>query len=208
MLIYGSRADGHAKVVLEVARLAGPPPFETVGLLDDLSENQTRTVGGLAVLGGREFLGQMGTIADGVLLGFGDAPGRQNLVEELEVASVELPVLLHPTACVSRSARLGVGSQVLAGGYVGPGAAVGAGGLVNTGAIVEHDVTLGAGTVVGPGTVLSGRVSVGSGSEIGAGAVVLPDRTIGERARVGAGAVVTRDVPAGATVVGNPARSI
>jgi UDP-2-acetamido-3-amino-2,3-dideoxy-glucuronate N-acetyltransferase len=46
------------------------------------------------------------------------------------------------------------------------------------------------------------------GASIGAGAVILPGLTIGERAMVGAGAVVTRDVDAGAVVVGNPARVI
>jgi UDP-2-acetamido-3-amino-2,3-dideoxy-glucuronate N-acetyltransferase len=46
------------------------------------------------------------------------------------------------------------------------------------------------------------------GASIGAGAVILPGITIGERAMVGAGAVVTKDVPARAVVVGNPARVV
>ena len=45
-----------------------------------------------------------------------------------------------------------------------------------------------------------------AGASIGANATVLPGITIGKKAMVGAGAVVTRDVPAYAVVVGNPAR--
>jgi UDP-2-acetamido-3-amino-2,3-dideoxy-glucuronate N-acetyltransferase len=46
------------------------------------------------------------------------------------------------------------------------------------------------------------------GASIGSGATILCGLTIGERAVVGAGAVVTKDVAAGATVVGNPAREL
>lgn len=43
---------------------------------------------------------------------------------------------------------------------------------------------------------------------IGIGAIVLKGVHIGQGARVAAGSVVTRDVPAGATVAGNPARIV
>jgi acetyltransferase-like isoleucine patch superfamily enzyme len=51
-------------------------------------------------------------------------------------------------------------------------------------------------------TVVERRASIGSG------AVVLGGVRVGEGALVGAGAVVTRDVPAGGTVVGSPARAL
>jgi maltose O-acetyltransferase len=51
-------------------------------------------------------------------------------------------------------------------------------------------------------------VRIGRNTWIGGGAIILPGVTIGDDAIVGAGAVVTRDVATGATVVGNPARTI
>ena len=45
-----------------------------------------------------------------------------------------------------------------------------------------------------------------NGASVGGGATILPNLRIGAGATVGAGAVVTKDVPPGATVVGNPAR--
>jgi UDP-2-acetamido-3-amino-2,3-dideoxy-glucuronate N-acetyltransferase len=52
------------------------------------------------------------------------------------------------------------------------------------------------------------RTIVESDASLGSGVVVLGGVRIGEGAAVGAGAVVTEDVPAGETVVGNPARAI
>jgi maltose O-acetyltransferase len=50
-------------------------------------------------------------------------------------------------------------------------------------------------------------IAVGANVWIGGGAILLPGIRIGDDAIIGAGSVVTRDVPAGATVSGNPARA-
>jgi acetyltransferase-like isoleucine patch superfamily enzyme len=50
--------------------------------------------------------------------------------------------------------------------------------------------------------------TIESGTSVGANATIVPGVTIGAGAMVGAGAVVTRDVPAHALVVGNPARFV
>jgi acetyltransferase-like isoleucine patch superfamily enzyme len=52
------------------------------------------------------------------------------------------------------------------------------------------------------------RTVVSTGASIGSGATILANVTIGENALIGAGSVVTKDVPANAVAVGNPARII
>lgn len=49
-------------------------------------------------------------------------------------------------------------------------------------------------------------IHIGSNVWIGGGAIILPGISIGDDAIVGAGSIVTRDVDAGCTVMGNPAR--
>lgn len=49
-------------------------------------------------------------------------------------------------------------------------------------------------------------IRIGRNVWIGGGALIMPGVTVGDDAVIGAGSVVTRDVPAGQTVVGNPAK--
>jgi sugar O-acyltransferase (sialic acid O-acetyltransferase NeuD family) len=114
--------------------------------------------------------------------------------------------IVHPAATVSVLAYLGAGTFVGAGAVVAPAARIGEGSIVNHGAVVDHDCMVGDFCHVAPTAALGGGVRVGERVLIGAGAIVLPGRTIGSGALIGAGAVVDRDVAAGITVVGVPAR--
>ncbi|MGQ3099500.1 MAG: acetyltransferase [Sphingopyxis solisilvae] len=76
---------------------------------------------------------------------------------------------------------------------------------------VEHDCVIGDYVTFAPGVRCNGNVRIDDHVYIGAGAIIrqgAPERplVIGRGAIIGMGAVVTKDVPAGATVIGNPAR--
>jgi sugar O-acyltransferase (sialic acid O-acetyltransferase NeuD family) len=117
--------------------------------------------------------------------------------------------LLHQSAIVASSVRLGPGTFVNAGVTIGAEASIGRHCIVNRSASLGHHTVLNPYVSIGPGAVLAGQVSIGRGTVIGAGAVILPGTTIGENTVIAAGAVVTRkSVPNNVIMSGNPARQI
>ena len=88
---------------------------------------------------------------------------------------------------------------------------------IYTGVVCENDVFLGPSmvftNVINPRSAINRRgeyaeTIVKQGASIGANATIVCGNDIGEYAFIGAGAVVTKDVPAYALLVGNPARQI
>jgi sugar O-acyltransferase (sialic acid O-acetyltransferase NeuD family) len=112
----------------------------------------------------------------------------------------------HRAAYVASDATLGEGCQILAHATVCAQARLERSVIVNTAASVDHECRIGAGVHIGPGVRLAGHIEVGERTWIGTGAVILPRLKIGNGVTIAAGAVVIRDVPAGATVMGVPAR--
>lgn len=70
---------------------------------------------------------------------------------------------------------------------------------------IAHGAEIGENTLIVAHAVIGGSCKIGKNCYIGMGAMIKNKVTIGDGATVGMGAVVTKDVPPGATVVGNPA---
>jgi serine O-acetyltransferase len=109
------------------------------------------------------------------------------------------------------------GSRWLTGIEIHPGAVLGRrvfidhgmGIVVGETAQVGDDCTIYQGVTLGGTSLARGakrHPTLGRGVIVGAGAKVLGGFTVGDGARVGSNAVVVKEVPAGATAVGNPAR--
>ena len=201
IVVYGS--GGHGKVLADAVACAGD---RVVGFLDDDASHKSRTVMGHPVLGGAEGLATLHGKGVLVAVAIGDNTTRRRVAARVVEAGLEVASVVHPSAVIARSARLGTGVQILAKAVVGPEAHLGDGVIVNTGATVDHDCVLGAYSQVNPGAHIAGTVTVGEEANVGTGASVIQGMSIGARATVGAGAVVVDDIPPDVVAMGVPAR--
>jgi acetyltransferase-like isoleucine patch superfamily enzyme len=71
---------------------------------------------------------------------------------------------------------------------------------------VDHDAVVGRWSQLHGHVDITGGVVLGEGVLVGSHATILPGIKVGDGAVIGAGSVVTKDVPAGTTVFGVPAR--
>ena len=208
--IVGVGAGGHAKCVVEAIRSV--MRFRIAGLLDADPRRHGGSLLRHPVLGGEDLLPRL--LAEGVAHAFvgvggaGDLSARQRIFAALDRLGFILPSVVHRDAMVSPSAAVAGAAQIMRGAIVNADARIGHDAIVNSGALVRHDARVLEHAHVASGARVLGAARIGRGSLVGAGAVVLEGRRVGDRAVVGAGAVVHEDVPAGATVVGVPARPL
>lgn len=199
LVIYGG--GGHGKSLIELIRCLSH--FEVVGVVDDgLAAGEA--ILGVPVLGGGEVL--PGLFAGGVRLavnavgGIGSLAIRLKVFERLAQAGFASPPVVHPTAFVEASARLGDGAQAFPLAYIGSDVRTGFGCIINTGAIVSHDCRLGDFVNISPGAILAGGVSIGERALVGMGVTLNLEVKVGAGARIGNGATVKQDVPEGGVV--------
>ena len=128
---------------------------------------------------------------------------------------------LPHTQNIHNEAVLGDNNTIHSHVWIGKGVVMGSNCKIQAFVFIPDGVTLEDNVFVGPhacftndkhpkanGEWEESKTLVCEGASIGANATILPGITIGKGATVGAGSVVTKDIPAGETWVGNPARKL
>ena len=118
------------------------------------------------------------------------------------------PVLMHPSAIISSSAKIDYGCLINPFVYIGPNTIIEKGCFIHSFVNIDHDCHIGECVNIAPGAVLAGRVKIGHATSVYTQATIIPDIKIGNYATIGAGAIVLKNIPDKHIVAGNPAKRI
>lgn len=204
--IYG--ASGFGREVAPLVKLA--QGGDTIVFIDD--QSNAEALNGLPVWGFDRFAREPANYRSAVIA-IADAKIREKLDARCRDAGVEALTVRHPSVVEFDDVQIDEGAVLCSFVTLTSNVRIGRCFHANIYSYVAHDCVIGDYVTFAPSVHCNGNVHVHDHAYIGTGAIIrqgTPDRpiVIGAGAVVGMGAVVTKDVPAGVTVVGNPARPL
>ena len=204
LLIYG--AGGLGREVLSLVNAT--EMYEVKGFLDDGIARGT-SVKGVRVLGGCSEIRSFDQPIN-LVLALGSPSSKLELLKKLDRSKVSFPILRHPSVILQEASaiEIGEGTILCAGSILTTDIRIASHVLINLNCTIGHGVTIGTASSIMPGVNLAGEVSIGSGVLIGSGVNVINKVKLGDRCTIGMGSVVLRDMEAGVTAVGVPAKPI
>ncbi|AZO94016.1 acetyltransferase [Halocella sp. SP3-1] len=200
-------AGGHARTVGSILKLN--KKINIVGFVDKYKKEEDEKITGKNII-------RVDSIVKYIVkhnikklvLAIGDNKKREYYFSLLKKKGYEFVNVIHPTAIVDESCRLGEGIMVGAGVILGAEVVINDNSIINNGVIVDHESIIGSNVHISPGTSIAGRVIVGDNSFVGIGTTIIDNIKIGKEVIIGAGSVVINNLSDKVKVAGAPALSI
>jgi sugar O-acyltransferase (sialic acid O-acetyltransferase NeuD family) len=187
-------AGGHARACIDM--IERQDQYQIIGLVGLPEEMHSQHLG-YEVIATDDALAQLAQSISYALITTGQlqtAKLRTRLYQQATQCGFQMPVIISPTAHVSRHATVGAGSIVMHGAIVNAGTKVGNNCIINSRALLEHDTTVEDHCHISTGAILNGGVRVAVGSFIGSGCVLKEGLSIGKDCLVGIGLTVRHDL--------------
>lgn len=202
VFIFG--LGGHAKVIADAIDVGSEFKLEAFVVPDDHISGDLKEKN--IVLESSFFMnaGEMPL----VIIGIGDNNLRHKVAQKITDTrpDVRFATIVHPSAVISNSSRLGAGSFINAGVILNCDTVLGAHVVVNTGAILDHDCDLSDFVSIGPGAILGGSVVIGKGAFVALGSKIIQGTKLGKFSLLAAGSTLISDADDLSIYMGTPAK--
>ena len=207
--IYGASGCGRSLMPVARQQLQRLGVSAEIYFIDDSLQEQ-QIVNGHTVLNYQSFK-NLNAAQKFVLIAIANSQIREKLANQLIMDGLQLWTVQADNVVMMDNVEMAEGAALSPFVSITSNIKIGKCFHANLYSYVEHDCVIGDYVTFAPGVKCNGNIHIEDHAYIGTGAVIkqgTPDKplVIGKGAVVGMGAVVTKSVPAGVTVVGNPAR--
>lgn len=145
---------------------------------------------------------------DDVFISSIGGPSRRHCMEEIICRGGEFIGVIHKTARILANVRMGSGNFIGAYTVIGNDACIGDYNLIQSCSVIAHDVKMGSWNRIDTHVTCVGGVVIGDEVDIHTSAVISHNVHIESGAHVSALSFVIRNVKAGTTVFGSPAKRL
>lgn len=207
--IYGASGCGRSLMPVARQQLQRIGVSAEIYFIDDSLQEQ-QVVNGHIALNYQSFR-NLNAAQKFVLIAIANSQIREKLANQLTSDGLQLWTVQADNVVIMDNIQMAEGAALSPFVSITSNIKIGKCFHANLYSYVEHDCVIGNYVTFAPGVKCNGNIHIEDHVYIGTGAVIkqgTPDKplVIGKGAVVGMGAVVTKSVPAGVTVVGNPAR--
>ena len=209
--VYGASGCGRSLMPVARQQLAREANTSEIVFIDD-ALTEIKSVNGHRAMNYQTFLNEAANTKY-VQIAIANSHVREKIAQRLEVDGISLWSIQADNVVLMDQAEIAEGCALSPFVSITSNIKIGKCFHANLYSYVEHDCVIGDFVTFAPGVKCNGNIHIHAHAYIGAGAMIkqgTPDQplVIGAGTIVGMGAVVTKSVPAGATVVGNPARIV
>jgi len=208
MVVLGGKTYREIHQLIDAINISGKHSYCVIALLDDNEELHGTDICGVKVKGPLSMVHSypVDTVFALAINNSKRRIQRMDILHNLRVIADRFPPLVHPSAVIDPSTKIGHGTQIYQFGTTAHGVRLGDFCMISPYSLFALDCIVGNGVLTGARVTVLGNVKIGACSFIGSGSTIMENITIGPAAFVGAGSIVLQDVLPGHFTMGNPAR--
>lgn len=191
--LYLVGVGGHAQACIDVVEQTGLYEIKgLIGLPDEIGD----TVLGYSVVGDDSIIATLVSPETCFLVSVGQirsSETRCRLFKLLTNHRANLPVIVSPSAYVSRHSQVSSGTIVMHGAIINANATIGKNCIINNRALVEHGARIGNHCHIATAATINGDATVGNESFVGSASVIRNGIDVGSKCVIGMGLSVHRN---------------